>query len=138
MAYIAIDVDGTVVTHDFPHMGSDIGAAPVLKELVANGHQLIIFTMRSDNFDKQQFYLMDAVEWFKKNEIPLFGIQTNPTQKKWTSSPKAYFHYLIDDAAAFAPLLYEGDKGYVPNPDRRPHIDWKRMRAELVRVGYIK
>ena len=34
-AIIAIDFDGTVVTHAYPHMGMDAGAVPVLKELVA-------------------------------------------------------------------------------------------------------
>ena len=35
-AIIAIDFDGTVVTHAYPHMGMDAVAVPVLKELVAN------------------------------------------------------------------------------------------------------
>ena len=41
MGYIIVDFDGTCVTHEYPNMGRDIGSAPVLKELVANGHQLI-------------------------------------------------------------------------------------------------
>ena len=45
---ILIDFDGTVVTHDFPAVGKDIGSVPVLKRLVDNGHRLILFTMRSD------------------------------------------------------------------------------------------
>ena len=32
---IAIDFDGTCVTHEFPLVGKDIGAAPVLKALAA-------------------------------------------------------------------------------------------------------
>ena len=40
-AIIAIDFDGTVVTHAYPHMGMDAGAVPVLKELVANDCKLI-------------------------------------------------------------------------------------------------
>ena len=48
MAIIGIDFDGTCVTHEFPRIGKDIGAVPVLKELIANGHDLILFTMRSD------------------------------------------------------------------------------------------
>ena len=31
MATIAIDFDGTVVTHEYPKVGRDIGAVPVLK-----------------------------------------------------------------------------------------------------------
>ena len=57
-----IDFDGTVVTHAFPEIGDDIGAVPVLKALVENGHQLILFTMRSDNKDGN--YLTQAVNWF--------------------------------------------------------------------------
>ena len=45
---IAIDFDGTCVTHEFPSVGKSIGAEKVLKRLVDNGHQLILFTMRSD------------------------------------------------------------------------------------------
>lgn len=45
---IGIDFDGTVVTHDFPKIGKDIGAVPILRKLVENGHKLILHTMRSD------------------------------------------------------------------------------------------
>jgi len=44
---INIDFDGSVVTHEYPHVGQDIGAVPVLQKLVENGHRLILFTMRS-------------------------------------------------------------------------------------------
>lgn len=33
---IAIDFDGTCVTHEYPNIGRDIG--PVLRKLVENGH----------------------------------------------------------------------------------------------------
>ena len=35
---LAVDFDGTCVTHEFPEVGRDIGAVPVLKELVEKGH----------------------------------------------------------------------------------------------------
>ena len=31
---ICVDFDGTCVTHEFPKVGKDIGAVPVLKKLV--------------------------------------------------------------------------------------------------------
>ena len=31
---IAVDFDVTCVTHEFPKVGKDIGAVPVLKELI--------------------------------------------------------------------------------------------------------
>ena len=35
---IAIDFDGTCVTHDYTRIGKDFGAVPVLKKIVENGH----------------------------------------------------------------------------------------------------
>ena len=75
---IVVDFDGTCVSHEFPKVGYDIGAAPVLKELVSNGHRLILFTMRSDRpvggdtgdetiVDVTGNFLTDAINWFKKN-----------------------------------------------------------------------
>src|ERR1035437_7362658 len=110
---LIIDFDGTVVTHEFPKVGRDIGALPVLNKLVAKGHKLILFRMRSDNVVNPTggelgvpsgAYLTEAVDWFKKNEIPLFGIQINPNQRSWTTSPKAYGQLIIDDAALGCPL----------------------------------
>ena len=45
---IAVDFDGTCVEHDYPDVGLDVeGAVDTLKALVAKGHRLILFTMRS-------------------------------------------------------------------------------------------
>lgn len=57
---IAVDFDGTCVTHDFPRVGKDIGAVPVLKELVECGHKLILHTMRDAKSNTHT--LQDAVE----------------------------------------------------------------------------
>ena len=123
---IAIDFDGTCVTHEFPKVGNDIGAEVVLRKLVAAGHSLILYTMRSNANDNTGYsdevpeihngnFLDDAVDWFDYHKIPLYGIQTNPTQSSWTSSPKCYAHLYIDDAALGIPLKYDKD---------RPYVDW--------------
>ena len=137
---ICIDFDGTCVTHKFPEIGAEIGAVRVLKKLVHNGHNLILFTMRSNITDtkgngkdiidcKAGNYLDEAVNWFKENNIPLYGINTNPTQKDWTSSPKAYGHLYIDDAALGIPLIY-------PVIDR-PYVDWSQVEILLIKMGII-
>lgn len=84
---IAVDFDGTCVTHEFPKVGRDIGAAPVLKRLANNGHQLILYTMRSMKpgispitQKTEDGGLAAAIKWFKKNNIPLHGIQREPKQ----------------------------------------------------------
>jgi len=116
---IAVDFDGTCTTHEYPAMGKDIGAETVLKRLSAAGHLLILWTMRSDS------YLEDAVQWFKVRGIPLYGINSNPTQKEWTNSPKAYAHLYIDDAALGIPLC-------MPiHADERPFVDWKAVELML-------
>lgn len=140
--YIALDFDGTCVAHDFPKIGADIGALPVLRKLVDAGHQLILFTMRSDKKDVQSddynihgksgHYLTQAVDWFSKNDIPLAGININPRQSKWTNSPKAYAQLYIDDAALGIPLTVE------PCLSERPFVDWQRVEQLLIERGVIK
>lgn len=122
---IAVDFDGTCVTHEFPKVGREIGAAPVLRDLVAKGARLILWTMRSDGREDGSTPLSDAVKWFAENKLPLFGINDNPEQHTWTGSPKAYAHMYIDDAALGAPLL----PGLV---GEKPFIDWKAVRAMLL------
>lgn len=128
---IAVDFDGTCVTHSFPAVGKEIGASDVLSELARKGHKLILFTMRSDNVKANQMYLTDAINWFKKWQIPLYGIQSDPQQKSWTTSPKCYAEIYIDDAALGAPLKYE------PDISDRPFIDWVSARELLVKKGAL-
>ncbi len=135
---IAVDFDGTCVTHCFPNLGKDIGAVPVLKRLVKAGHQLIVFTMRSDAQKAQVIngyrmhagdFLTQAVNWFKDNDIPLYGVQRNPEQESWTTSPKCYAQLYIDDAALGCPLIYP--KG------ERPYVDWNEVEIMLELKGLI-
>lgn len=121
---ICVDFDGTCVRHEYPRVGRDIGAVDTLKELVESGHKLILFTMRSGK------ELQDAVDWFKENKIALYGVNENPTQSQWTSSPKAYGQMYIDDAALGAPLIFEDNE--------RPYINWKVINEYFKKVGVIK
>jgi hypothetical protein len=117
---IAIDFDGTCVTHEYPEVGEDIGAAPVIKKLVDKGHKIILFTMRSGES------LDAAIAWFYEHDIPLFGVNRNPEQHTWTSSPKPYANIYIDDAALGAPLIR-------PKGGKRPYVHWNAV-AELLGV----
>lgn len=120
---IAIDFDGTCVKHEYPYVGADIGAIPVLKELVKQGHKLILFTMRSG------IQLDDAIDWFMTNKIHLYGVQFNPTQSRWTNSNKCYAQLYIDDAALGMPLLNEGERDFV---------DWKKVEQMLMNKSILK
>jgi hypothetical protein len=141
MAIIGIDFDGTCVTHEFPKVGMEIGAAPCLKALVRSGHKLILHTMRSDIENPQPDdygigktsgkYLSDALEWFKGHGIELYGVNENPGQHTWTHSPKPYCHLYIDDAALGCPLIKNKDAS------DRPYVDWLAVWDYLIDNGYI-
>lgn len=138
---IAIDFDGTCVEHCFPEIGRDVpGAEITLKRLINCGHQLILWTMRSDILNPisndpniipfSGNYLTDAIQWFNDRNIELYGIQRNPTQDEWTSSPKAYAQLYIDDSALGCPLI--NPKGKI-----RPYVDWHEVEMFLMRKGIL-
>ena len=116
---ICVDFDGTCVTHEYPNIGKEIGATEVLKELINKGHEIILFTIRSGK------ELQDAVDWFRERNIPLFGINMNPEQFMWTSSPKPYANIYIDDAALGCPIKYD------KTLSDRPFVDWKVVKNLL-------
>ncbi len=128
---IAIDFDGTCVEHSYPSIGKDIGAAPILKLLVDKGHRLILWTMRGNKPLLNSDTLEDAVQWFKINNIELWGINENPeqTSEGWTNSNKQYAQLYIDDAALGCPLIHrEGD---------RPYADWEAIEKMLLKNGIL-
>lgn len=110
---IAVDFDGTCVTHEYPLIGKEIGAVNVLKKLIDKGHLLILYTMRSGK------ELNDAKQWFIDRKIPLYGVQFNPQQLSWTSSNKCYAQLYIDDAALGCPLVH--------GMHSRPYVDWQKV-----------
>lgn len=115
---IAVDFDGTCVTHEYPKVGQEVvWAIGTLQELVDKGHFLILYTMRSG------LQLEDAVSWFEKNGIELWAVNENPEQSEWTSSPKVYANLYIDDAALGCPLTYQRCG--------RPFVNWPAVRRML-------
>lgn len=139
---IAVDFDGTCVTHSFPEVGQEIGAERVLRDLSVAGHRLILYTMRSDQKECDTSsdpllhpqggqYLTMAKLWFQKHGIPLWSVNGNPEQAMWTQSPKVYANLYIDDAALGIPLKI--DKRLSP----LPFVDWNAVRLLLQRGGYL-
>lgn len=121
---IAIDFDGTIVTHAFPKIGDPVPLAlETIKELIALGHQIMIWTMRSDN------YLVEAYEYLEKNipenQFRLIWFNTNPTQKEWSKSNKQYADLYIDDAAYGCPLRKDKE-------EERLFVDWRPIRRTLL------
>ncbi len=122
--YICVDFDGTVVDHRYPDIGEPVPVAIAwLKRLQVLGAKIILFTMRSNRAEGQNL-LQDAVIYMEKNGIQLFGVNRNPDQDIWTSSPKAYGEVYVDDAGFGCPLIHP--KGFA-----RPCVDWKKVGPQL-------
>lgn len=146
---IAVDFDGTCVTHDFPKVGKNIGAEIVLKKLADKGHKIILYTMRSHPSEKTENaeasgmipttndYLQDAIDWFAKYDIPLYGVNDNPSQHSWTDSPKVYANMYIDDAALGIPLVYEDINHIYDSSMMRPYVGWVRVTELLYESGVL-
>lgn len=128
---IAVDFDGTCVTHEYPDVGKNIGAEIVLKALTDEGHDLILYTMRDHPADNSvRDPLQEAIDWFSQNDIPLFGVNENPTQKSWTTSPKPYANLYIDDAALGTPTIKLGKKPFVDWYTAAFSLRWNGMLSE--------
>lgn len=127
--FIVLDFDGTVVKHRYPAVGEDVGAVPVLQKLIKNGHHLLLSTMRSHDSEGVDT-LQPAIDWFKERNIPLYGINENPSQKSWTSSSKVYGNIYIDDAALGAPLKKD-------DSDASVFIDWGIAAIHLFYHGCL-
>jgi len=122
---IGIDFDGTIVRHEYPQIGATIFMAlETIKELIENGHRIILYTMRSGK------ELEAALKFIRGQGIHLYGINENPSQKEWTDSPKVYCHIYIDDANLGVPL--------VRMKSIRSWVDWELVREHLMLDGLIK
>lgn len=133
---INIDFDHTLVVEDKKGNFIDLGAIPILKKLIKNGHKLILFTCRSNKpYRKNEVThyneLNEALEWFRNNGIELYGVQTNPKQKIWTDSPKSYADLTIDDTALGCPLKYDLEIS------EKPFVDWFQVERLLNEKGIL-
>ncbi len=66
---IAVDFDGTIVTHEYPRIGRERAfATDTLKQLIKDGHRLILWTVREGEL------LDDAVNWCKDRGVEFYAI----------------------------------------------------------------
>lgn len=122
---IAVDFDGTIVTHMYPELGRPVpNAIRVLKALLVADCKLILWTMRSGS------ELQAAVDYCSEHDIGFWGINQNPDQISWTSSQKAYAHLYIDDAALGTPLLQDTQSG-------RSMVNWLQVEGLLKRLQVL-
>ena len=81
---IAIDFDGTIVTHEYPRIGEELPfATDTLKMLQKDGHKLILWTVREGKLRD------DAVAWCKERGVEFYAINNDYPEE--TQGGNQYF-----------------------------------------------
>ena len=131
---IAVDFNGTCVTYAYPDAtGEDIGAVPVLKRLLAEGHQLVLMTgiEREGEFElpivKERWDEM--IKWVEDNGLTFVGINRNPHEKY--RSKKLTADIYIDDHCLGIPMKFE------PERCKRPFVDWDGVEQLLEMMNVL-
>ena len=94
---IAVDFDGTIVENNYPAIGPERpGAVKTLKQLAAEGDDIILWTARSGQ------YLQDAIDWCEARGLEFFAVNSNyhrciEHQNGFSGSRKIHADIFIDD-----------------------------------------
>jgi hydroxymethylpyrimidine pyrophosphatase-like HAD family hydrolase len=114
---IAIDFDGTVVTHAYPKIGEPLpNAIIVLKRLSDAGAKLVLWTCREDEGTKD--YLTQAVKFLESHKIKIRSVNENHPDDEFrpegSLKRKVFANMYIDDRN-FPPLELDSLWGKVEN-----------------------
>ncbi len=92
---IAVDFDGTIVTHEYPNIGREIPfAIQTLKMLASEGHRLILWTVREGQL------LEEAIEWCRERGLEFYAANKDypeETKQERDYSRKLKVDMWIDD-----------------------------------------
>lgn len=94
---IAVDFDGTVVDHKYPSIGKEKPfACETLRQLAADGHRLILWTVRSGQL------LQDALDWCAERGVSFYAVNSayphgSLTFSRQETSPKIEADIYLDD-----------------------------------------
>ena len=96
MATIAVDFDGTIVTHEYPKIGREIPfATDTLKMLIRDRHRLILWSVREGQL------LQDAVDWCRERGVEFWAVNKDYPEESMENnnhfSRKLKADYFIDD-----------------------------------------
>jgi len=92
---IAVDFDGTIVEHRYPHIGEELPfATHTLKALQKKGHRLILWTYRAGQ------ELEDAIDFCRERGLEFYAVNKNYPEEKFderTLSRKILADLYLDD-----------------------------------------
>ena len=80
---IAVDFDGTIVEHKYPKIGKEIPfAIATLKQLQADGHLLILWTVRCGEL------LEEAIDYCHLHGLEFFAVNSNYPEEEHIESSR--------------------------------------------------
>jgi len=93
---IAVDFDGTIVTHKYPEIGEEMPfAIDTMKALINEGHKLILWSVREGKL------LQEAVDWCHRRGVDFYAINKDypeeDVNKNMYFSRKLKVDVFIDD-----------------------------------------
>lgn len=93
---IAVDFDGTIVTHRYPAIGDELPfAIDTLKMLIKERHKLILWTVREGKL------LDEAVEWCRERGVEFYAVNRDYPEETQKNNPsysrKLKVDLFIDD-----------------------------------------
>ena len=93
---IAVDFDGTIVTHKYPEIGEEIPfAIDTLKMLRQDGHRIILWSVRESQL------LDEAVEWCRARGLEFYAVNNDYPEETFENNPhfsrKLKVDVFIDD-----------------------------------------
>ncbi len=96
MAIIAVDFDGTIVTHEYPNIGEELPfATETLRMLIRDHHRIILWSVREGKL------LQDAIDWCRERGVEFYAVNRDyPEEEKEKNnhySRKLKADYFIDD-----------------------------------------
>lgn len=132
---IAVDFDGTIVTHEYPAIGREIPfAVDTLRRLQKDGHRIILWSVRSGDL------LDEAVAWCHERGLDFYAVNADFPGERCdaASNRKLTADMFIDDRNVGGlpdwGVIYAMVKG-----DTRPSYDdayaVPRKKNFLIRLG---
>lgn len=74
---IAVDFDGTIVTHRYPEIGEELPfATETLRMLIADRHKLILWSVREGKL------LDDAIQWCRERGVEFYAVNKDYPEEK--------------------------------------------------------
>ena len=128
---IAVDFDGTIVTHKYPAIGEELPfAVETLKMLRNDGHRLILWSVRVGKL------LDDAVAWCKERGLEFYAINRDYPEETTDNNPHFSRKLKVD--------LFIDDRNIGGLPDWgtiyrmiKHHHKWDDVIDEVVRNSAI-